>query len=231
VDSRKIVNFFFKTFLIGGLIGFIGSFFIKYSDYGMVLNPFDGKELLGVALYYLGFAFVYTVVAQTGFFAYLFIHRYGQSIFRSFWSTVQILLILFALFDLVYFTSDKLSLGFKLVFTATILIFGLIIAFLKVKETNKVAFIPALFFMIVISSLELSLVLRTADVSSILLMLVPVLGVNAYQLLTLQKATHVDEEHKQRIEERRKQLRKAREEQNKQKAKKNTKENKGKKRK
>src|SRR5699024_9816487 len=111
---------------------------------------------------------------QTGFFAYLFIHRYGQSIFRSFWSTVQVLLILFALFDLVYFTSDKLSLGFKLVFTATILIVGLIIAIFKVKETNKVAFIPALFFMIVISSLELAVVLRSADVSSLVLMLVTV---------------------------------------------------------
>lgn len=217
MDSRKIVHFFFKTFFIGGIVGFIASFFIKSAEYGAVLSPFDAKELLGVALFFLGYAFVFTVIAQTGFFAYLFVHRYGQGFFKSFWPTVQVLLIVFALFDLIYFTSDELSLGFKITTTISLLVIGLIVAYFKMKQSNGTAFIPALFFMVVITALELSLVLRAADISFILLMLVPALVVNSYQLLTLQKVTHVDEEHKRRIEERRKQYRKAREAQNKQK--------------
>ncbi len=105
MDSRKIVNFFFKTFFIGGIVGFIASFFINSAEYAAVLNPFNAKELLGVSLFYLGYALVFTVIAQTGFFAYLFVHRYGEGFFRSFWPTVQVLVILFALFDLIYFTS------------------------------------------------------------------------------------------------------------------------------
>lgn len=216
MDSRKIVHFFFKTFFIGGIVGFIASFFIKSAEYGAVLSPFDAKELLGVALFFLGYAFVFTVIAQTGFFAYLFVHRYGQGFFKSFWPTVQVLLIVFALFDLIYFTSDELSLGFKIITTISLLVIGLIVAYLKMKQSNGTAFIPALFFMVVITALELSLVLRAADISFILLMLIPALAVNSYQLLTLQKVTHVDEEHKRRIKERREQYRKAREAKNKQ---------------
>ncbi len=216
MDSRKIVHFFFKTFFIGGIVGFIASFFIKSAEYGAVLSPFDAKELLGVALFFLGYAFVFTVIAQTGFFAYLFVHRYGQGFFKSFWPTVQVLLIVFALFDLIYFTSDELSLGFKITTTISLLVIGLIVAYFKMKQSNGTAFIPALFFMVVITALELSLVLRAADISFILLMLIPALAVNSYQLLTLQKVTHVDEEHKRRIEERREQYRKAREAKNKQ---------------
>lgn len=216
MDSRKIVHFFFKTFFIGGIVGFIASFFIKSAEYGAVLSPFDAKELLGVALFFLGYAFVFTVIAQTGFFAYLFVHRYGQGFFKSFWPTVQVLLIVFALFDLIYFTSDELSLGFKIITTISLLVIGLIVAYLKMKQSNGTAFIPALFFMVVITALELSLVLRAADISFILLMLIPALVVNSYQLLTLQKVTHVDEEHKRRIKERREQYRKAREAKNKQ---------------
>lgn len=215
VDSRKIVNFFFKTFFIGGIVGFVASFFIMWSEYSAVLSPFNAKEVLGVALFFLGYGLVFTVVAQTGFFAYLFVHRYGQSFFRSFWPVVQVLLILFALFDLIYFTSDELSLGFKFTLAGTILVVGVLAAWLKMKQTNGTAFVPALFLMIVISALELSLVLRAADISFILLMLVPVLVVNAYQLLTLQKVTQVDEEHKRRIEERRKQRMKAKAQQDK----------------
>src|SRR5690625_5151876 len=172
----------------------------------MVLNTFDGKELLGVALYYLGFAFVYTVVAQTGFFAYLFVHRYGESIFRSFWSTVQILLILFALFDLVYFSAKagegKTPFIFYVIMTAVILIVSLFTARLKVKQTNRTAFIPTMFFMIVVTGLELSLVLRAGDMDYIILMLVPVLFANSFQILKLHEATQVDEEHLKRIEQR-----------------------------
>lgn len=215
MDSRKIVNFFFKTLFLGGIIGFIASFFIKSEEYSAVLSPFDAKGLLGVGLFFLGYALVFTVIAQTGFFAYLFVHQYGQSFFRSFWPFVQVLVILFALFDLVYFTSDKLSLGFKLTLVIVIFISAIIVAYLKMKETNVTAFIPALFLMIVITALELSLVLRAADVGFILLMLVPILVVNAYQLITLQKATYVDAEHKRKIEARRAEHRKKRAEQQK----------------
>lgn len=204
VNSRKIVNMFFKTLFVGGVVGIITSFIVKWQEYATFLKPFNGIELLGVFLFFLGYALVFTVVSQTGFFAYLFIHRFGQGFFRSFWPTVQLLLIAFALFDMIYFTSKSIPLAFKLSMTGFILIYSLIIARIKVKQTNRTAFIPALFVMIVVTALELSLVLRPADTSFIILMLVPLLAATSYQLLILHEVTKVDEEHQRRIEERRK---------------------------
>ena len=207
VNSRKLVNMFFKTLLIGGIVGFLTSFFVKGDEYLKVLRPFDGMELVGLILFFIGMALVFTVVSQTGFFAYLFIHRFGQGFFRSFWPTVQILLILFAVFDLVYFSykasEGAVSILFYIVMTSVILVYGYIIARIKVKQTNKSGFIPAMFLMVVVTALELSLVLRAGDVDYILLMLTPVLAASSYQVLVLHEVTKRDEEHIRRLEERR----------------------------
>jgi len=203
LNSRKFVHMFFQTLLIGWLAGLITSFVVYYSVYATYLSPFDGKELLGLFLFYSGKGLVYTVIAQTGFFAYLFINMYGRNFFRSFWPAVQLLIIAFVLFDIVYFTSKSLSLTFRLGLMFAILIGGLIIAFLKVRETNRTAFVPALFVMIVILTLELSLVLRTGEKGEIMLMLVPIFVATAFQLMRLHHVTKVDPEHQKRIEERR----------------------------
>ena len=204
MNSRKIVHMFFKTLLIGGLAGFIASFFVNFQEYKQVIVPFNGMELLGVSLFFLGYSLVFTVVSMTGFFAYLFIHRFGQGFFKSFWNVVQILLIILALFDMMYFTSDKIPVLFKWILVITILLAGYIVSQIKVTMTKKTAFVPSLFFMIVITALELSLVLRAGDVKFIILMVAPVLVANAYQILVLHKVTEVDPEHQKRIEARRK---------------------------
>lgn len=204
VNSRKFVHMLLNTLWIGWLVGFVTSLFVKFEEYKSVLSPFDAMELLGLFLFFSGYALVFTVIAQTGFFAYLFVHRYGQNIFRSFWPTVQVLLILFVLFDIVYFTSKELSFAFRIGLMLVVLIAGLIVAWLKVNQTNKKAFIPAMFVMVVILSLELSLVLRAGDADFIILMLLPLIAANTYQLLQWYHVTKFDPEHQRRLEERRK---------------------------
>src|SRR5690625_756647 len=176
---------FFQTLIIGWLVGFITSLVVKYSEYTKVLSPLNVKELVGVILFFSGYALVFTVIAQTGFFAYLFIHRYGQNFFRSFWPTVQLLVVAFVLFDIVYVTSKQLTLSFRLGLMIVILIAGLIVASFKMKQTNRSAFIPALFVMVVILTLELSLVLRAGDIDFIILMLTPLIAANTFQILML----------------------------------------------
>src|SRR5699024_1201811 len=99
LNRRTRATRLLNTSFMGGLAGFVASFFVNWQDYSAYLSPFDGFNLLGVALFYLGYALVFTVIAQTGFFAYLFIHRFGQGFFKTFWPVVQVLLMLFALFD------------------------------------------------------------------------------------------------------------------------------------
>lgn len=207
MNSRKIANLFGKTLLLGGIVGLLTSFFVNWQQYVDVLRPFDGMELIGLLLFFIGMALVFTVISQTGFFAYLFIHRFGQSFFRSFWSTVQILIILFVIFDLVYFSyraaDGKVPLLFYIIMTAVIVLAGVFVGRIKVKQTNQTGFIPALFFMIVITALELTLVLRAADMNYIILMLSPVLVSNGYLIVKLHEVAKVDEEHRKRIEARR----------------------------
>lgn len=203
MNSRKLVHMFFKTLFIGGIVGFITSIFVNWQQYIQFLSPFEGIELLGVILFFVGYALVFTVVSQTGFFAYLFIHRFGEGFFKSFWPIVQILLVLLALFDMVYFSSKDIPLWFKFTYAGLILVTALIVAKVKVNKTNATAFIPSVFLMVVVIALEISLVLRAGDVQFIILMVVTVLTATAYQLLVLHEVTAVDKEHQQRIEERR----------------------------
>ncbi|HEY4600525.1 MAG TPA: KinB-signaling pathway activation protein [Cerasibacillus sp.] len=190
MGSRNVVKMFLQTLIFGGLAGLITSFFVRADQYKQYLNPLDMKELTGVVLFFIGLGLVFTVVSQTGFFAYLFINRFGLGLFRSFWGPVQIVLIAFVLFDLIYFPyigENGQSLGHHIVVGLAILFIGLIVATIKAKETNKSAFIPTLFLMVVMTTLEWVPGLRTDGSEYKWLMIVPLLLGNTYQILMLHR--------------------------------------------
>ena len=197
MNIRKLIKFLFNTFLIGGAAGLVISFFIKWETYAMYLNPFDAMEILGLLLFFIGLGLTFSVVSMTGYFAYLFIHRFGLSLFRSFWPTVQILLVLFILFDLIYFPYTRadggMSIYWLILGTALLFVYSWLVAKLKAKETNKSAFIPALFFMIVITTVEWTPALIAEGSDYIWLMIAPLLACNTYQLIGLHRiANRVD---------------------------------------
>lgn len=190
LNSRKLVGLFFKTLVIGGFAGLITSFFVFPEKYKHILSPFNMMELFGLIVFFVGLGLVFSVVSQTGFFAYLFINRFGLSIFRSFWPTVQLVLIIFVAFDLVYFpykASNGVSIIWFILMSAAIVIYGWIIAKIKAKETNQRAFIPALFLMVVMTALEWVPGLRTSGTEYAWLMIIPLLACNTYQLLILHR--------------------------------------------
>lgn len=194
MNSRKLVNFFFKTLFIGGLAGLITSFFVKSGEYSLNLTPFNFMELLGLVVFFIGLGLVFAVISQTGFFAYLYINRFGLGIFRTFWPTVQVLLIAFVIFDLIYFpykaTEGEVSLIWYILMSAAILVYGYIIAKIKAKETNQSAFVPALFLMVVMTTLEWVPGLRTEGTDYAWLMIITLLACNTYQLLVLHRITN-----------------------------------------
>ncbi|MGM8212814.1 KinB-signaling pathway activation protein [Virgibacillus sp. W0430] len=191
MKSRSVVKMFTNTLIIGGFVGLITSFFVKTNDYMDVLSPFDFKELSGLVVFFVGIGLVFSVVSQTGFFAYLFIHRFGLSLFRSFWPTVQILLIAFVLFDLVYFpynaTEGEVAVWWFILMAASLLGYGWLVARRKAKETNQNAFIPALFLMVVITTVEWVPGLRANGTDYAWLMIMPLLACNTYQLFALHR--------------------------------------------
>lgn len=141
-----------------------------------------------------------------GFFAYLTVHRFGLGIFKSLWNPVQVLLIAIALFDLVYlrfnsFAESGDSILPYIGLAGIVLAVGLIVAFLKVKQTNREAFIPALFFMVVVTIIEWVPILRVNEHSWLYLMLFPLLVSNAYQLFVLHKLNQKSLEERKALEQ------------------------------
>ncbi|MFC3040878.1 KinB-signaling pathway activation protein [Virgibacillus xinjiangensis] len=190
MNSRKLVGFLFKTFLLGGVVGLITSFFVKSEDYARYLQPFDAFELLGLVIFFVGIGFVFAAVSQTGFFAYLFINRFGLSLFRIYWPTIQVLLIAFVLFDLIYFpyrAMEEVALYWFILMAGAILGYGWIVAKLKAKETNQRAFIPALFLMVVMTTIEWIPGMQVEGTDYAILMIFPLLACNTYQLLVLHR--------------------------------------------
>ncbi len=203
MNSRKLVQMFFKTLFIGGFVGLITSFIVMSAEYAQYLNPIDSKELLGVTLFFLGYGLVFTVVSQTGFFAYLFINQYGGALFKALWPTVQLLLVILVVASLIYVPPKEfISLSTYIILTLVIVIAGAIVAYIKYKQTNFTAIIPALFLMVVMTVLEWTPVLRGGDFQYMLLVLPTLLSANAYQLITLHHVTKVDEAHQKRQAER-----------------------------
>lgn len=198
VNSRNWVRLFISTLLVGGVTTGIVGFALKWSEYKELFITFDIIEILSILFWLIGVGFIFSVISQMGFFAYLTVHRFGLGIFRSIpmWNLAQIVLIVFVLFDLVYFrfqlfVKDGETITPYILLALYVLIVGGIIAYLKRMDTNKEAFIPALFFMIVITTIEWFPALRVNEQDWLLLMLIPIQVCNAYQLLMLPRFNQV----------------------------------------
>ncbi|PLT35295.1 KinB-signaling pathway activation protein [Bacillus sp. V5-8f] len=193
MNSRNIVRLFLSTLAVGGITAGIVGFAARWDEFAHLFTSFDIGEIVSTFIWMFGVGLIFSVISQAGFFAYLTIHRFGLGIFHgpSLWNAVQLVVIVFVLFDLVYLRFISFGtgqgLGSYLALAIFLLVIGLITAFFKTKQTNKQAFIPALFFMVVVTTVEWVPVLRVNNESWMLFMLFPLLACNAYQLLILNK--------------------------------------------
>jgi KinB signaling pathway activation protein len=203
LTSRNLVKLFLTTLLMGGMTTGIFGYILRWSEFAPY---FVHGEIFSVVLSFVwlvGVGFIFSLISQVGYFAYLTIHQFGLGISRSLalWNAVQIVFILFALFDLVYFRYENFghsqtNFFSYLVLPALIVIAGLIVSALKFKQSRNHTFIPALFFMIVFTIVELVPVLRVNKNNWIELMTLPLLLCNGYQMLILAKFLKRSEEER-----------------------------------
>lgn len=211
---RNWVKFFFKALLIGGGVTGVLGIFIRWNDvfshtvadgaWGEFLAGFVWMVIIGLTM---------SIISQLCFFAYLTVHQIGMNIFRTLrlWNWIQVLIIVVVVLDLIVFrfapnaeTTGQVWLYGVLL--AILLITAFVTAYFKAKWTNKDTFISALFFMIVITTVEWlpALMVDEGNIDSwVTLLLFPFLAVNAYQLLVLPKYNAQSDIDRQRLEERR----------------------------
>lgn len=206
--------------IIGGLITGVLGLFIRWDDaFAKYFEAGQWSEFIAAFVFMVVMGFTISVIAQMGFFAYLTIHQMGVNIFRTLtlWNWVQLLIIAFVIFDLIMFrfrpnaetTGQVWLYGILL---AILIITAVGVGIIKANKTKKHALISAVFFMIVVSTLEwLPVLMVNADKvdSWVTLLLFPILAVNAYQLLALPKYNAKSDEDRLKLEARRKARREA----------------------
>lgn len=211
---RNWVKFFFNALLIGGIVTAVMGLIVRWEFFSQYLADGEIWQFTVALLWMICLGFTMSVVAQMGFFAYLTIHQFGVNMFKTLtlWNWVQLLIIAVVLFDLIFFrfrlTSDDTGRTLLyLALLASLVGVSAITAYFKAKWTKKHTLISALFFMIVVTTLEWlpALMVRSGNIDEwVTILLFPLLAVNAYQLLSLPKYNRQSDEDKVKLEERKK---------------------------
>ncbi|MGF9909433.1 KinB-signaling pathway activation protein [Brevibacillus porteri] len=189
MSLRKYGWLFITTLLLGGLGGILVALIF---DLDKLLVGSTGNFFVGLFMYLL-YGMTISIVAQMGFFAYMTINYFAKTIFKtaSLWKSVQVFLILFVFFDMIYlrYTSFGEGKGFGTYFIepTLLLIIAIVTAYGKVSLTNKSAWIPTTFFMFVVTALEWIPALKEDNVRATLSMLVPLLFCNVWQVMQLHR--------------------------------------------
>ncbi|MDN9012331.1 KinB-signaling pathway activation protein [Brevibacillus laterosporus] len=188
---------FGTTLLLGGIGGMLMGLVTQENLYhGSIANFFMGllmNLLLGLTT---------SIVAQMGFFAYMMFNYLVLNSMKSkaLRKNIQIFFILFAFFDMVYLRYIAFGQGGSLLpyFVEPVLLLGiaLITAYAKVKMTNPTAWVPTVFFIFVVTSIEWLPALKQDDFKAIAVMVVPLLFCNVWQILQLHRLTTRTEQKK-----------------------------------
>ena len=191
---------------------------VRWEFFSEHLQAGDVWGFVSVLLWMVFLGFTMSVVAQMGFFAYLTIHQFGVNIFKTLtlWNWVQLLIIAVVLFDLIFFRFRLTSgeTGRTLLYMsllASLILVSAVTAYLKARWTKKHTLISALFFMIVITTLEWlpALMVRSGNIDTwVTILLFPLLAVNSYQILALPKYNAMSDADKVKLDARREARRK-----------------------
>ncbi|TWT22945.1 KinB-signaling pathway activation protein [Planomicrobium sp. CPCC 101110] len=211
---RNWIKFSINAILIGGLITGILGLFIRWNDvFADAFQTGQWGEFVAGFVWMVVVGATMSLIAQMGFFAYLTIHQFGMNMFRTLrlWNWVQLLIIAVVIFDLIVFrfAPNAETTGQAWLYAVLLIVLvatAVTTAYFKAKWTNKATFISALFFMIVVTTLEWlpALMVEAGNIDSwVTLLLFPFLSVNAYQLLVLPKYNAKSDEDRQKLEERR----------------------------
>jgi KinB signaling pathway activation protein len=181
---------FFTTILVGAISATAISVFLQVTETG---NQPVGEWLVGL-IGFIGAGIMFSILSQMGFFAYLTVNYLALVLFRArwVWQTAQVLLTTFAFYDVIYlrqlyFGQDASGATRFWLLPTVLLGVAFIVAIIKVKQTNRDAWIPTIFFMFVVTLLEAVPSLKTDNARSILLMVTTIAACNAWQVLQLHR--------------------------------------------
>ena len=192
MTSKYLVKFYFVTLMIGAVITTAISLVTEYDTVTKYLFQGQFGNFFAGFVFLVGYGLLIATVSQVVFYIYLFIHPLGMGIFRKAWPYVQLLLIMYAVFDLFYLRFRQVGIDhgstWSFIWIPIIIVLaGVGFAYYKNKITAANVFISSLFFMIFMTSLTLIPFISVEDTSWIYRSVFTVILTNAYQLIRLPK--------------------------------------------
>lgn len=186
VNIRKWFYLFWTTLAVGAGASLLTFFYLQLTDPELkLLDP-------SLLIFNFGIGLMFSVLSQMGFFAYLTLNFIAKGIFprKIYWTTIQWIIVVIVFFDLIYlrysnFTENNQGILGYSILPVVLLILSILIAIWKSKLTNATAFTPTVFFLFVVTSIELIPALRENSVDTTLLMVVPLFCCNVWQILKL----------------------------------------------
>lgn len=192
MNARRAARLMGTTFLWGGFTGLIVGTLLSLQDPALQSWVF-GDWAFGV-IGWFGGGLIFSALSLLGFFAYTLIHQLGIGLFRKpvLWHTLLVLLIALTFYDVGEirynaFAAEGESYYSYFILPVILMAWALIISFIKVKETNKNAFIPTLFFMFSFTIVELIPAMRDNNIKSLLDMAIPLVVANTWQVLVFHR--------------------------------------------
>ncbi|MCR8645653.1 KinB-signaling pathway activation protein [Paenibacillus sp. N1-5-1-14] len=189
---KKWLYVMWTTIVYGLVSGLVLWWILRMTVPNFILFGSGGvaEELKGVSLGLL----TASMTSVLGFFAFLMLKYYMIGILKNrikVWNIMQWYFIILSVLALFYYFIYKEQSGSNdvslLVLPIVLLVFSIVVAFWKVKLTNKGAMLPTLFFMIVGTALMSLPVFKAEDFYSTFFMMFVLLVCNARQILILHK--------------------------------------------
>lgn len=189
---RNLLKFYGATLVMGLITTILVSLIFAYDKLTAFLVDGQIGEFLAALIWFMGYGLLIATISQLAYFSYLFIHQLGLGIFRTAWKPIQVVIILFAFFDLVYFRFLRFGEQHGDVvrfiwIPILVLISALLVSYYKSKLTATNVWIPAMFFMIVMTTVELIPFLKVEDTTWLYTTIFPLILCNAFQLLMMPK--------------------------------------------
>ncbi|GIP19572.1 kinB-signaling pathway activation protein [Paenibacillus montaniterrae] len=191
---RKWFFLFWSTMAVGAVVCMVGGLIMLLTDqeFGFLGFKATGFNLLMMFLAGITIG----AFSQMGFFAYLTLNYIALSVFRKkyLWNALQGYTTLFAVILMGYLLYEgRTNNWFFWLLPLCLLILSVAAAWIKVKQTNRSAFIPTMFLMFVVTAIEGYPALQgDNNVATIIFMLLPLFACNFYQNYQMAKLTAAD---------------------------------------
>jgi len=191
VTLRKWFFLFWSTMAIGAGVSMVLGLTMLLTDQEF---GFLGIKATGFNLIMMFLAgTVIGAFSQMCFFAYLTLNYIALSVFRKkyLWNALQGYTTIFAVFLLGYVLYEgRLNNWFFWVLPLCLFLMSLAVAWFKVKQTNRSAFIPTMFLMFVVTSIEAYPAIQGENnIGAIIFMMLPLFACNLYQNHQMAKLT------------------------------------------